>query len=186
MGSALTSATVAFLVAGEGAEQSELQQPWQAVTEEGGRPVLVSPARDKVQLFEHLDRGDTQQVDVQVSQARVQDYAGLVLPGGVANPDQLRTIPEAVAFVRDFFDAGKPVAAICHAPWTLIEADVISDRTVTSWPSLRTDIRNAGGIWVDQEVVQCSSGPNILVTSRKPADLPAFSAAFIPIFATAR
>jgi protease I len=186
MGSALTSATVAFLVAGEGAERSELQQPWQAVTGEGGRPVLVSPARDKVQLFEHLDRGDTQQVDVQVSQARVQDYAGLVLPGGVANPDQLRTIPEAVAFVRDFFDAGKPVAAICHAPWTLIEADVISDRTVTSWPSLRTDIRNAGGIWVDQEVVQCSSGPNILVTSRKPADLPAFSAAFIPIFATAR
>jgi protease I len=185
MGSALTSATVAFLVAGEGAEQSELQQPWQAVTEEGGRPVLVSPARDKVQLFEHLDRGDTQQVDVQVSQAQVQDYAGLVLPGGVANPDQLRTIPEAVAFVRDFFDAGKPVAAICHAPWTLIEADVINGRTVTSWPSLRTDIRNAGGTWMDQEVVRCADGPNTLVTSRKPADLPAFSAAFIPIFAAA-
>ena len=185
MGSALKSATVAFLVAGEGAEQSELQQPWQAVTEEGGRPVLVSPAKDKVQLFEHLDRGDTQQVDVQVGQASVQDYAGLVLPGGVANPDQLRTIPEAVAFVRDFFDAGKPVAAICHAPWTLIEADVINGRTVTSWPSLRTDIQNAGGTWVDEEVVRCSSGPNTLVTSRKPADLPAFSATFIPIFAPA-
>ena len=135
MGSALKSATVAFLVAGEGAEQSELQQPWQAVIEEGGRPVLVSPAKDKTQLFEHLDRGDTQRVDVQVGQASARDYAGLVLPGGVANPDQLRTIPEAVAFVRDFFDAGKPVAAICHAPWTLIEADVINGRTVTSWPS---------------------------------------------------
>jgi len=185
MGSALRSATVAFLVAGEGAEQSEVQQPWQAVTEEGGRPLLVSPARDKVQLFEHLDRGETQQVDVQIGEARVQDYAGLVLPGGVANPDQLRTIPQAVAFVRDFFDAGKPVAAICHAPWTLIEADVINGRTVTSWPSLKTDIRNAGGTWVDQEVVCCSSGPNILVTSRKPADLPAFSAMFIPVFAPA-
>jgi protease I len=185
MGSVLKSATVAFLVAGEGAEQSELQQPWEAVTEAGGHPVLVSPAKDKVQLFEHLDRGDTQQVDVPVGEANVQDYAGLVLPGGVANPDQLRTIPEAVAFVRDFFDAGKPVAAICHAPWTLIEADVINGRTVTSWPSLRTDIQNAGGTWVDEEVVRCSGGPNTLVTSRKPADLPAFSAAFIPIFASA-
>ena len=186
MGSALRSATVAFLVAGEGAEQSEVQQPWQAVTEEGGRPVLVSPAKDKVQLFEHLDRGETQQVDVQVGEARVQDYAGLVLPGGVANPDQLRTSPQAVAFVRDFFDAGKPVAAICHAPWTLIEADVINGRTLSSWPSLKTDIQNAGGTWVDQEVVVCSSGPNTLVTSRKPADLPAFSATFIPVFAAAR
>jgi protease I len=185
MGSALKSAMVAFLVAGEGAEQSEVQQPWQAVTEEGGRPVLVSPAKDKVQLFEHLDRGETQQVDVQVSEARVQDYAGLVLPGGVASPDQLRTIPQAVAFVRDFFDAGKPVAAICHAPWTLIEADVIDGRTLTSWPSLKTDIQNAGGTWVDQEVAWCSSGPNTLVTSRKPADLPAFSATFIPVFAPA-
>lgn len=185
MGSALKSATVAFLAAAEGAEQSEIQQPWQAVTGEGGRPVLVSPAKDKVQLFEHLDRGETQQVDVQVGEARVQDYAGLVLPGGVANPDQLRTSPQAVAFVRDFFDAGKPVAAICHAPWSLIEADVLSGRTLTSWPSLKTDIRNAGGTWVDQEVVVCSSGPNTLVTSRKPADLPAFSTAFIPVFAAA-
>lgn len=174
MGSALKSATVAFLVAGEGAEQSELQQPWQAVIEEGGRPVLVSPAKDKAQLFEHLDRGDTQQVDVQVGQASARDYAGLVLPGGVANPDQLRTIPEAVAFVRDFFDAGKPVAAICHAPWTLIEADVINGRTVTSWPSLRTDIQNAGGTWVDTEVQVDRSGPNVLITSRNPGDLPAF------------
>jgi protease I len=186
MGSALTSATVAFLVAGEGAEQSELQQPWQAVTEEGGRAVLVSPAKDKVQLFEHLDRGETRQVDVHISEARVQDYVGLVLPGGVANPDQLRTIPEAVAFVRDFFDAGKPVAAICHAPWTLIEADVLNDRTVTSWPSLRTDIRNAGGTWVDEQVVECASGPNTLITSRKPDDLPAFSAKFTNVFAQAK
>jgi len=185
MGSALKSATVAFLVAGEGAEQSELQQPWQAVINEGGRPVLVSPAKDKVQLFEHLDRGDTQQVDVPVGEARVQDYVGLVLPGGVANPDQLRTSGEAVAFVRGFFDAGKPVAAICHAPWALIEAGVINGRTVTSWPSLRTDIKNAGGTWVDEEVVECSGGPNTLITSRKPQDLPAFSAKFIQVFAQA-
>jgi protease I len=186
MGSALKSATVAFLVAGEGAEQSELQQPWQAVIEEGGRPVLVSLAKGRVQLFEHLDRGETQQVDVQVGEARVQDYVGLVLPGGVANPDQLRTIGEAVAFVRGFFDAGKPVAAICHAPWTLVEAGVINGRTVTSWPSLRTDIKNAGGTWVDQEVAECSSGPNTLITSRKPADLPAFSTAFTRVFAAAK
>jgi protease I len=186
MGSALTSATVAFLVAAEGAEQSELQKPWQAVIEEGGRPVLVSPAKDKVQLFEHLDRGDTQQVDVQVGEADVAGYTGLVLPGGVANPDQLRTIPEAVAFVRGFFDAGKPVAAICHAPWTLIEADVVRGRTLTSWPSLQTDIRNAGGTWVDQEVTVCASGPNLLITSRKPGDLPAFNANFTRIFAEAK
>jgi protease I len=181
MGSALKSATVAFLVAGEGAEQSELQQPWQAVIEEGGRPVLVSPAKDKAQLFEHLDRGDTQQVDVQVGQASARDYAGLVLPGGVANPDQLRTIPEAVAFVRDFFDAGKPVAAICHAPWTLIEADVLRGRTLTSWPSLRTDLANAGATWVDEEAVRCEQGPNVLVTSRRPDDLPAFCKAFTEV-----
>jgi protease I len=186
MGNRLESRAVAFLAAGEGTEQSELRQPWEAVIAEGGRPVLVSPAKDKIQLFEHLDRADTQAVDVNVADARAEDYAGLLLPGGVANPDQLRTIPAAVAFARSFFDAGQPVAAICHAPWTLVEADVVRGRTLTSWPSLQTDIRNAGGTWVDQEVTVCSSGPNILVTSRKPDDLPAFNENFTRIFAEAK
>jgi protease I len=186
MGSALESLAIAFLAAEEGTEQSELRQPWEAVTAEGGRPVLVSPGRDKIQMFEHLDRADTQAVDVHVDDAKAADYAALVLPGGVANPDRLRTIPAAVAFARSFFEAGKPVAAICHAPWTLIEANVITERTLTSWPSLRTDIRNAGGTWVDQEVVVCASGPNILVTSRKPQDLPAFCDNFTRVFAAAK
>src|ERR1700761_437864 len=141
MGSTLENATIAFLAAGEGTEQAELLEPWQAVLEQGGRPVLISDVRDKIQMFEHLDRGETQAVDVQITDARTSDYVGLVLPGGVANPDQLRTIRSAVAFVRSFSDAGKPVAAICHAPWMLVEADVIEGRTLTSWPSLRTDIR---------------------------------------------
>jgi protease I len=169
---------VAFLAAAEGTEQAELQQPWEAVIAQGGRPVLVSLAQGKIQMFEHLDKGDTMPVDVHVGDARVADYVGLVLPGGVANPDQLRTDPAAVAFARSFFEAGKPVAAVCHAPWTLIEAGVVSGRTLTSWPSLQTDIRNAGGTWVDQEVVVCENGPNILVTSRKPQDLPAFNDTF--------
>jgi protease I len=177
---------VAFLAAGEGAEQSELQQPWQAVIEQGGEPVLVSPAKDKIQMFEHLDRGETQAVDVQLADARTQDYAGLVLPGGVANPDRLRTVRSAVAFVRSFFVAGKPVAAICHAPWMLVEADVISNRTLTSWPSLQTDIRNAGATWVDEEVVVCTHGPNTLITSRKPDDLPAFCRNFIRVLGEAK
>jgi protease I len=185
MGNPLNSATVAFLAAAEGTEQAELQQPWEAVIAQGGRPVLVSPAQGKIQMFEHLDKGDTMPVDVHVGDARVADYVGLVLPGGVANPDQLRTDPAAVAFARSFFEAGKPVAAVCHAPWTLIEAGVVSGRTLTSWPSLQTDIRNAGGTWVDQEVVVCENGPNILVTSRKPQDLPAFNDTFNRIFAQA-
>ncbi len=132
MGNPLNSATVAFLAAAEGTEQAELQQPWEAVIAQGGRPVLVSPAQGKIQMFEHLDEGDTMPVDVHVGDARVADYVGLVLPGGVANPDQLRTDPAAVAFARSFFEAGKPVAAVCHAPWTLIEAGVVSGRTLTS------------------------------------------------------
>jgi protease I len=176
------SASVAFLAAAEGTEQVELTEPWQAVRAAGGRPVLVSPARGKIQMFHHLDKGDMMAVDVPVDQATVSDYVGLVLPGGVANPDQLRTIPEAVALVGSFFAAGKPVAAICHAPWTLIEADVVRGRTLTSWPSLHTDLVNAGATWVDEEVVQCENGPNTLVTSRKPGDLPAFCKAFTELF----
>ena len=186
MGRMLKSASVAFLAAAEGAEQSELQRPWQAVLEQRGHPVLISPARDKIQMFEHLDRGETQAVDVHIADARTQDYVGLVLPGGVANPDQLRTIRSAVAFVRSFFDAGKPVAAICHAPWMLAEADVVRGRTLTSWPSLRTDLRNAGASWVDEEIVVCPAGPNTLITSRKPDDLPMFCSSLVRIFGEAK
>lgn len=179
------SASVAFLAAAEGTEQVELTEPWQAVKGKGGRPVLVSPADGKIQMFQHLDRGDTMDVDVSVSQADHNDYIGLVLPGGVANPDRLRTDEKAVAFVRSFFNAGKPVAAICHAPWTLVEADVVRGRTLTSWPSLQTDLRNAGATWVDEEVVTCEYGPNVLVSSRKPDDLPAFCKTFTEVFGRA-
>jgi protease I len=183
MANALESMKIAFLAAAEGVEQAELVKPWQAVLDQGGQPVLISDAKDKIQMFEHLDRSETHAVDVHVDDARVQDYDALVLPGGVANPDRLRTIGSAVAFVRDFFDAGKPVAAICHAPWTLVEAGVLRGRTLTSWPSLKTDITNAGGRWVDEEVVVCTSGPNTLVTSRNPGDLPAFNTQLTRFFA---
>lgn len=183
MTGALKSKAVAFLAAAEGTEQSELIRPWETVLAEDGHPVLVSPADGEIQLFEHLDRGKRMPVDMSVSEAREPDFAGLVLPGGVANPDQLRTDPDAVAFVRSFFMAGKPVAAICHAPWTLIEADVVLDRTVTSWPSLRTDLTNAGAIWVDAQVVACAEGPSVLVTSRNPEDLPIFCDTLTEVFA---
>ena len=177
------SASVAFLAAAEGTEEVELTQPWQAVIAKGGKPVLVSPAPQEIQMFDHLDRGDTQLVDARVADADQRDYVGLVLPGGVANPDQLRTDPDAGAFVRGFIDAGKPVAAICHAPWTLIEADAVRGRTLTSWPSLQTDIRNAGASWVDEPVVSCDRGRSTLVTSRCPDDLPAFCEALTEVFA---
>jgi protease I len=176
------SASIAFLAAAEGTEQVELAQPWKAVLASGGRPLLVSPAPDKIQMFEHLDRGDTMKVDVPVVDVDERDFVGLVLPGGVANPDQLRTDPASVAFARSFFEAGKPVAAICHAPWTLIEAGVVRGRTLTSWPSLRTDLANAGATWVDEEVVTCDSGPNVLITSRRPNDLPAFCRTLTEVF----
>jgi protease I len=161
---------VAFLVANEGVEQVELTEPWDAVREAGGTPCLVAPEAGEVQAFNHLDKADTFDVDEPVSEADPESFDALVLPGGVANPDVLRTEDDAVAFVRSFFEAGKPVAAICHGPWTLIEAGVVEGRTLTSWPSLQTDIRNAGGQWVDEEV-HVDSG---LVTSRKPDDLEAF------------
>ena len=176
----LQGKTIAFLMANEGVEQIELTEPWRAVEEAGGRPHLIAPDRDKkVQAFNHLDKADTFSVDAAVDEADPGNYDGLVLPGGVANPDQLRMAPGAVKFVKSFFDARKPVAAICHAPWTLVEADVVRGRTVTSWPSIQTDIRNAGGNWVDQEV--CVD--NGLVTSRKPDDLPAFCRKMIEEFA---
>jgi len=174
MTSTLTGKTVACLVAPEGIEQVELTEPWKAVQDAGGTPRLVSTDSGTVQAFQHLDEADTFDVDDTVDQKSASDYDALVLPGGVANPDFLRMQPTAVAFAKSFFDAGKPVAAICHAPWTLIEADVVRGRRLTSWPSLQTDLRNAGADWVDEEVVVCENGPNVLVTSRKPDDLKAF------------
>ncbi|MET8681026.1 type 1 glutamine amidotransferase domain-containing protein [Streptomyces sp. NPDC004647] len=176
---------VAFLVAPEGVEQVELTDPWQAVTEAGGTPELVSTKPGRIQAFDHLDKADTFPVDQVVRDTSAGEYDGLVLPGGVANPDFLRLDGRAVAFVKSFFDAGKPVAAICHAPWTLVEADVVRGRTLTSWPSVRTDIRNAGGSWVDEEVRVCTDGPNTLITSRKPGDLKAFDGALLAEFAKA-
>ncbi|GLZ36772.1 type 1 glutamine amidotransferase domain-containing protein [Actinokineospora sp. NBRC 105648] len=178
----LSDRTIAFLVAPEGIEQVELTEPWKAVEQAGGTPVLVSTDPGTVQAYNHLDKADTFPVDKTVDQASVADYDGLVLPGGVANPDFLRTNPDAVAFAKSFFDAGKPVAAICHAPWTLIEADVVRGRQVTSWPSLRTDLGNAGADWVDREVVVDNTG-SPLVTSRNPDDLPAFCATLVETFA---
>ncbi|HEX8759141.1 MAG TPA: type 1 glutamine amidotransferase domain-containing protein [Pseudonocardiaceae bacterium] len=172
---------VAFLVAPEGTEQIELTEPWKAVYEAGGSPALVSTDSGSVQAFHHLDKSDTFPVDEVVSAAKVDNYDALVLPGGVANPDFLRTDPHAVRFVKAFFAAGKPVAAICHAPWTLIEADVVRGRRMTSWPSLQTDLRNAGADWVDEEVVVDQG----LVTSRKPDDLPAFCTKLVEEFAQA-
>jgi protease I len=170
---------IAFLVANEGVEQVELTRPWDAVREAGAETDLIAPEEGEVQAFNHLDKADKFPVDRAVADADAGDYDGLVLPGGVANPDILRTTPEAVEFTRAFFEAGKPVGAICHAPWTLVEADVVRGRTVTSWPSLQTDIRNAGGNWVDEEV-QVDAG---LVTSRKPDDLDAFNDKIVEEFA---
>ncbi len=178
MAGKLDGKKVAFLVAPEGTEQVELTEPWKAVEEAGGAPELLSTDSGEVQAFNHLDKGDTFSVDRTVDGASASDYDALVLPGGVANPDNLRTDEDAVAFVRGFFEEAKPVAVICHGPWTLVEADVLRGRTITSWPSLRTDIRNAGGTWVDEEVVVDQG----LVSSRKPDDLPAFCAKLVEEF----
>ena len=176
--SSLSGRRIAFLVAGEGIEQVELTEPWNAVQEAGGEPVLISPQSGKVQAFNHLDKGDTFDVDQTVSEADPEGFAGLVLPGGVANPDALRIDEDAVAFVKAFFEADKPVAAICHAGWMLAEAGAAKGRRLTSWPSLQTDLRNAGADWVDEEVVVDGN----LVTSRKPDDLPAFNAELTELF----
>ncbi len=162
--------TVAFLVAGEGIEKVELTEPWTAVIDEGHQAVLVSPESGEVKLFDHLTEAGTQSVDKTVAEVGVGDFDALVLPGGVANPDALRLDEAAVAFVKEFVESGKTVAAICHAPWTLVEADVLQGRHLTSWPSLKTDIRNAGGVWSDTELVKDHN----LITSRNPDDLPAF------------
>lgn len=185
MAKELEGIRVAFLVANEGIEQVELTEPWKAVIEAGGQPHLIAPKSGTAQAVNHLEPADTFDVDRTTKEIDVADYHAAVLPGGVANPDQLRTDEAAVSFVRAMVEAGKPVAAICHGPWTLVEADVVRDRTLTSWPSLHTDIVNAGGHWVDEEVVVCQSPqtPNTLITSRKPDDLPAFCRTLVAEFA---
>lgn len=178
MANELQGRKVAFLVAPEGIEQVELTEPWRALEEAGAEVELLSTDSGEVQAFNHLDKADTFPVDRTVSDASVDGYDGLVLPGGVANPDFLRMDEDAVGFVRDFVRSGKPVAAICHAPWTLVEAGVVSGKRLTSWPSLQTDVRNAGGEWVDEEVVTDGN----LTTSRNPDDLPAFNARIVEEF----
>jgi protease I len=170
----LEGTKVAILVA-EGFEQSELTGPKEALDQNGAQTRIVSPAKGKVQGWKHFDKGDQFTVDVPLDQANAADFDALLLPGGVANPDQLHMQPKAVRFVKEFFDAGKPVAVICHGPWTLVEADVVRGRTITSWPSVKTDLINAGAKWVDQEVIV----DNGLISSRKPADIPAFNRALI-------
>jgi protease I len=172
---------VAFL-ATDMVEQVELTEPWKAVRDEGARVELISLEEGKIQGFDHYDKADEFAVDRTVEEASASDYDALVIPGGVGNPDTMRADENAVAFVRDFFEQGKPVGVICHGPWMLVEAGVVSGRKVTSWPSLQTDIRNAGGEWVDEEVVV----DNGLVTSRKPDDLPAFTKKIVEEFCEGR
>jgi protease I len=178
MAGKLDGKKVAILVATEGIEQVELVEPRKALEEAGATVELISTETGEAQAFNHLDKADTFPIDHAAKDVSADDYDGLMLPGGVANPDALRMDQDAVKLVRAFFDAGKPVAAICHAPWTLVEADVVRGRKLTSWPSLQTDIRNAGGEWVDQEVVVDQG----LVTSRKPDDLPAFNTKMVEEF----
>jgi protease I len=173
---------VAFLVANDGVEQVELTEPWRAVERAGGRPVLVAPEPGKVQGRHHLDEGDVFEADRTIDDVDAADYCGLVLPGGVANPDDLRNRPGAVRLIRSFADAGKPIAAICHAPWTLIDAGLVSGRRLTSWPSLTTDLTNAGAEWVDEPVVVSRDDGHTLVTSRQPDDLPVFCDALVEAF----
>ena len=174
----LAGKRVAILVA-DGFEQVEMTEPRRALDEAGARTSLISPAQGQVQGWRHFDKADKFPVEVRLAEASAAQYDALLLPGGVANPDQLRAIPEAVAFVRAFFDAGQPVAAICLGLWPLIDAGVVAGRTVTSWPSLKTDLTNAKATWVDEEVVT----DNGLVTSRKPDDIPAFNRKMIEEFA---
>jgi protease I len=175
---------IAFLVANVGVEQVELTEPWRAVEKAGGQPVLIAPEKDTVQAMNgDIEKGDTFDPDLAVSEVDAGDFDALVLPGGVANPDKLRTEADAVALVKAFAAAGKPIAAICHGPWTLVEADLVKGKVLTSWPSLQTDIRNAGGTWRDEQVVTSAEGGYRLITSRKPDDLDAFNEALTTAFA---
>jgi len=185
MTSELSGKKVAFLVANAGVEQVELTSPWQAVLDAGGEPVLIAPAVGPVQAYKYLDKGEVFEATVPTSALAVDDYDVVVLPGGVANPDRLRIDEPAVAFLHAWTRAGKPLAAICHGPWPLIDADAVRGKTLTSWVSLRADIQNAGGEWRDSASVRCDAPPYPLVTSRKPADLDAFNAALVTIITSA-
>jgi protease I len=186
MSDELTGKRIAFLVANSGVEQVELTTSWKAVEQAGGTPVLVSLEKGEVQAFNHdVEAADTFEADRAVSDVSSDEFAALVLPGGTTNPDKLRMDTAAVEFVGGFARSGKPVAAICHGPWTLVEAGVVQGKTLTSWPSLQTDIRNAGGEWRDVESFTCREAGYPLVTSRKPDDLDAFTAATIEVFASA-
>ncbi len=178
MAGELNGKKIAFL-ATDGVEQVELDAPRKAVQEAGAEAVVVSLEAGEIQAFNHLDQGDKIKVDVTVEKADASEYDALVLPGGVANPDFLRQDPGAVSFVKSFFEQDKPVGVICHGPWTLVEADVVRGRTLTSWPSLQTDLRNAGAAWVDEEV----HVDGRLVSSRQPDDLPAFNRKIVEVFA---
>lgn len=170
------------VLATDGVEQVELQKPVEALKEAGAQVEVVSPHGGEIQGFNHFDKGDKIPVDKELSSARADDYDAIVLPGGVINPDQLRLVPQAIAFVRSFAEANKPIAAICHGPWTLINAEAVEGKRMTSWPSLETDLENAGAEWVDEQVVVDKG----LVTSRRPDDLPAFCSKMIEEFAEGR
>lgn len=172
----LSGRTVAFLMSNSGVEQVELTEPRDAVAKAGAAVVLLAPERDTIQAFnQDVEKGDTFEADEAVKNADPAAYDLLVLPGGTTNPDKLRLDQDAVDFVRRFVATGKPVAAVCHGPWTLVEAGVLQGKTLTSWPSLRTDITNAGGQWRDEEVFVCPANDWTLITSRNPGDLPAFA-----------
>lgn len=177
MSAKLLNKRVAIL-ATDGFEQVELTQPKEALEEAGAQVSIVSPKSGKIQGMRHAEKGDQIPVDLVLSNAQVADFDALMIPGGLMNPDELRSTPEALKFVRGFFEAGKPVAAICHAPWVLISAGLVKGRRLTSWPAIQDDVRNAGGEWVDAEVVV----DNGLVTSRKPDDIPAFNRKMIEEF----
>jgi protease I len=167
------------IIAADMVERVELEKPRKALEQAGATTELLSIKPGKIEAFDHFDKAKEIKVDRLAEEADASEYDALMIPGGVGNPDQLRGDENVVSFVRDFFEAGKPVAAICHAPWVLVEAGVVRGRTLTSWPTLQTDIRNAGGNWVDKEVV----GDGNLVTSRKPDDIPAFNEKMIEVFA---
>jgi protease I len=186
MSSELAGKRIAFLVANAGVEQVELTSPWQAVKVAGGEPVLLAPEKEPVHAVAHdTEPAGSFDPDHAVGDVLTEDFAALVLPGGVANPDRLRLVPEAIDFVRGIAAAGKPIAAICHGPWILVEAGVVAGKSLTSWPSLETDISNAGGVWRDEQVLLCSAMGFTLVTSRKPGDLDAFNHQLIRTFAQA-